>query len=333
MKNSNNLLRLISLQILTLFFVTSCDFETKRFKELMTNQSIEHAKEFKEQFPDSEYLAQVDSLLHRLHYQKSRKANDINEYVSFLDRYPNSVYKDTILPILSELTFKKAKETSNNKLYTEYIHKYPNGEYYEEALNELFRNNRKGTFSDPRDGKIYKWVKVGNTIWMNENLNYSYPFDEIIKKNNRFWNRAYCAEKLEDACPPGWEIPDNDDWIKLATTSGAIPRGPYGWGTKGYKVPINWRVNFREEIETSFDYIRVTSNDMVDIKTSILGVSFWSASPQNEDENYIYDYVIISEDNFSTRTINKMVPKSFLAHGQYNIPGKYRLVRCIRKLE
>ena len=92
-----------------------------------------------------------------------------------------------------------------------------------------------GTFTDSRDGKIYKWVKIGEQIWMAENLAYTGSDIQHITDNNEWDNNDYngwCYYNNSDslgqiygvlyqwhaaktACPSGWHIPTNDEWTKL----------------------------------------------------------------------------------------------------------------------
>ncbi len=93
-----------------------------------------------------------------------------------------------------------------------------------------------GTFTDSRDSKVYKWVKIGDQVWMAENLAYTGSDIQHIEDNGIWENNSdndgwcyytndehygemngvlYQWEAAKTACPSGWHLPTNTEWTQL----------------------------------------------------------------------------------------------------------------------
>jgi uncharacterized protein (TIGR02145 family) len=82
-----------------------------------------------------------------------------------------------------------------------------------------------GTMRDNLSGEVYQTVKVGNQVWLAENLRAetydSWCFDDD-PKNCEKYGRLYTWDAATNACPRGWRLPTAEDWLELLEASNNV---------------------------------------------------------------------------------------------------------------
>ena len=92
------------------------------------------------------------------------------------------------------------------------------------------------TFTDKRDGKVYRIVQIGRQVWFAENLNFAAAGSKE-NKCDAYYDTSDCAKygrwydwaTAEKACPVGWHLPSSAEWDTLVDYAG-------GWKTAGTKL-------------------------------------------------------------------------------------------------
>ena len=68
-----------------------------------------------------------------------------------------------------------------------------------------------------------KTVKIGNQIWMTENLNDASKGGKCYEdkpENCKKYGRLYTWKEATKACPKGWHLPSNEEWQTLVDFAG-----------------------------------------------------------------------------------------------------------------
>jgi uncharacterized protein (TIGR02145 family) len=102
---------------------------------------------------------------------------------------------------------------------------------------EAIRKANGSTFTDSRDKKTYWSIKIGDLVWMAQNLDYADKDSKCYDnkpENCKTYGRLYNFEIAKKACPSGWHLPNDDEWDALAKATGekkdvAMLKTTEGW--------------------------------------------------------------------------------------------------------
>ncbi len=95
----------------------------------------------------------------------------------------------------------------------------------------FFLTNRKfyeppvpGTFTDPRDGHVYKTVTLGNKVWLSENMAYKLEGGNcMVLSDSLYFDKFgffYDWETANNIAPEGWRLPTKKEYNELISQFG-----------------------------------------------------------------------------------------------------------------
>jgi uncharacterized protein (TIGR02145 family) len=169
------------------------------------------------------------------------------------------------------------------------------GHYSDDITTSELPDGTISGFIDDRDGEIYKTVKIGDQIWMAENLSYSVnnefqrqitddkewgsniKYDGWCFYDNKISNKSiygvlYQWEAARNACPEGWHLPSKREFETLLSyydnASRSYDELLFG-GSSGFSILSGgWRFAFEGDFGTVDDGF----------------ASFWSASALDNEQ-------------------------------------------------
>ncbi|WP_290938339.1 FISUMP domain-containing protein [Fibrobacter sp.] len=107
---------------------------------------------------------------------------------------------------------------------------------------------------DSRDGQIYKTKTIGKHTWMAENLNYEMEYSRCrndYASNCLKYGRYYSWNSAKKACPVGWHLPSEVEWVDYIATLGEnisdekLGKEAFFWSSTkvvgNYMLALYWR--------------------------------------------------------------------------------------------
>ena len=180
-----------------------------------------------------------------------------------------------------------------------------------------------GEIVDARDCQTYKTVKIGDQVWMAENLNFEtenswcgggkdstegdcskygrlYLWSTAVGKSEDecgYGKTCGLSGKVRGVCPEGWLLPDTTDWTTLFDAvggkdiAGKMLKSQTGWGDSGEQ-------NFNGSDTYGFSALPAGSGNSIGrFGGADAFANFWSAA--DSDSHHAYDVLLLYQYEYA----------------------------------
>lgn len=166
-----------------------------------------------------------------------------------------------------------------------------------------------GSFTDPRDGEQYGWVRYGGLDWMTENMRYDIQ-DNVNStiyldadengssnggsnpnstRNLAKFGRLYSQKGAQAACPDGWRIPTDADWQRLEQALGMSASDAASDDWRGNIAPLMLTV-YESTPPLNLRLGGIYFNSSLQTGWRFMGVYayYWTSTPDSSKEGEYY---------------------------------------------
>lgn len=186
-------------------------------------------------------------------------------------------------------------------------------------------------FTDARDGRKYYCTDIDGTVWMRQNLAWegsgrAYAGCDVMSD---IFGRYYTWAEAQTACPEGWTLPSDEDWLALGRKfgkdaqsgrdlsglAGCIMENLYFNGTRMWEFWRDVKITDKARLSVMPSGYMVSGGSKFENKAIYKYAAFWTSD--SEGGNGVLRYIYQDKD--------------IVYRGAMSASDFAATVRCVRK--
>jgi uncharacterized protein (TIGR02145 family) len=146
------------------------------------------------------------------------------------------------------------------------------------------------TFRDSRDGTVYRTVPIGSREWLGANVKYVTSSDSWCYGDDASdcatHGRLYRWSMAREACPVGWRLPSDREWMELEEALGMSPVDSRATGARGGDQGLQLQAGVRSRMNLTPTGYRRPEGDYVRRGER---AAFWTSTESNVEDAWHRD--------------------------------------------